>query len=287
MDFRKINLIFVIVFIGLNLFLFSIYREGQNEQEVVVRSNQTEGIESRLKNDNVTVAVKLSDEHREGYYLSAEQSDFSQAITTARKEQADTELFRTNTTISDNELIFYPQKSSYITTEKPDVTLEAFLGQKSLVLFGGDYQYAADLSNLDDEYPQIVGTQSFEGIPFNDASAQITINLETEKERLKVAKYVQTHLENIEPLREKMKLYSEAEVVNTLFINNKLPTNSKITKTLLAYSQTLEVREKNVFVPVWFVWIESSDKTVQIERVNALNNTIVTSNYLPKVENTE
>ncbi len=41
---------------------------------------------------------------------------------------------------------------------------------------------------------------------------------------------------------------------------------------------------KNVYVPVWHVAIETSDKVVQIESVNAFSNTIVTNNTVPKVE---
>ena len=52
----------------------------------------------------------------------------------------------------------------------------------------------------------------------------------------------------------------------------------------LAYSCILKVREKNVYVPVWHVAIETSDKVVQIESVNAFSNTIVTNNTVPKVE---
>ena len=44
------------------------------------------------------------------------------------------------------------------------------------------------------------------------------------------------------------------------------------------------VLEKNVYVPVWHVAIETSDKVVQIESVNAFSNTIVTNNTVPKVE---
>lgn len=39
-----------------------------------------------------------------------------------------------------------------------------------------------------------------------------------------------------------------------------------------------------MYVPVWHVAIETSDKVVQIESVNAFSNTIVTNNTVPKVE---
>lgn len=82
----------------------------------------------------------------------------------------------------------------------------------------------------------------------------------------------------------KTELYTEEEAINTLYINNKIPRGSKILWRQLAYSCILKVREKNVYVPVWHVAIETSDKVVQIESVNAFSNTIVTNNTVPKVE---
>ena len=73
MDFRKIEWIFFLVFVGLNIFLFSIYWNNQHEQSLVTSSNQREDILQRLDNDEIKIKEDVSDEHREGYYLSAEQ----------------------------------------------------------------------------------------------------------------------------------------------------------------------------------------------------------------------
>lgn len=97
-------------------------------------------------------------------------------------------------------------------------------------------------------------------------------------------KYTQTHLTNIEQLREKTELHTEEEAINTLYVNNKISRGSNILWRQLAYSRILKVREKNVYVPVWYVAIETPDKTYQIETVNAFSNTIITNNSIPKVE---
>ncbi|HDT8025123.1 TPA: hypothetical protein RD635_002432, partial [Enterococcus faecalis] len=52
MDFKRIEWIFFLAFLGLNIFLFGIYREGQQEESNVSSSSQTESIESRLEKDN-------------------------------------------------------------------------------------------------------------------------------------------------------------------------------------------------------------------------------------------
>ena len=64
-------------------------------------------------------------------------------------------------------------------------------------------------------------------------------------------------------------MHTEEEAINTLYVNNKISRGSNILWRQLAYSRILKVREKNVYVPVWYVAIETPDKTYQIETVNA------------------
>ena len=79
---------------------------------------------------------------------------------------------------------------------------------------------------------------------------------------------------------------SEKEAVNTLYLNNKLPSHSKILWTELAYTMILKVREKNVYIPAWFIAFQlDGDDTIQIETVNAFSNRIITNNAVQKVEN--
>lgn len=80
MDFRKIEWIFFLVFIGLNIFLFSIYWNNQHEQSLVTNSNQREDILQRLENDDISVTDEVTDDHKEGYYLSAEQDTFESLV---------------------------------------------------------------------------------------------------------------------------------------------------------------------------------------------------------------
>ena len=207
MDFKRIEWIFFLAFLGLNVFLFNIYSEARSEQQNVLQSNQTIPIEQRL----------------------------------ASKDQ---------------------------------------------VLYGDEYHYRKNLSLLDQEYPTIVASQSYETIPFNDSSSRIDMTLASSDKLLQIAKYTQTHISNITPLREKMTLYSEKEAVNTLYLNNKLPSHSKILWTELAYTRILIVGDRNVYIPAWFVAVKAdADVNIQIETVNAFSNRIITNNAVQKVEN--
>lgn len=280
MDFRKIEWIFFLVFIGLNIFLFSIYWNNQHEQSLVTNSNQREDILHRLENDEIQVKKAVSDEHREGYYLSAEQDNFESML----NAPADQTLTG-NWTISDRVLTNLPNEETEFDLKKATSSFNRLMRDKEFIVEGTEYTYLPDISKKDDELGKIVGAQSYEGIPFIDETSRLTLDIEKSDDQDRVSKYTQTRLKDIEPLREKMTLASEKEILNTLYINNNIPSKSTITNIYLGYFRTLEVREKNVYVPVWFVKIKTSDKTTQIEKVNALNNQVITNNLVPKVEN--
>lgn len=280
MDFRKIEWIFFFVFIGLNIFLFSIFWSNQHEQSLVTNSNQREDIVHRLKNDDIELKDKISDEHREGYYLSAEQDDFQELLS----EPANQTIAQT-ASVSDKILTDYPNQNREFDLKATQQSFNQLMKEKTFIMDGQQYSYLPDISKKESDLAKIVGAQSYEGIPFMDETSRVTLDVEKSNKEVQVLKYTQTRLKEIEPLREKMSLYSEKEILNTLYINNNIPAKSTITNIYLGYFRTLEVREKNVYVPVWFVKIKTADKTTQIEKVNALNNQVITNNLVPKVEN--
>lgn len=281
MDFKRIEWIFFLAFLGLNIFLFGIYREGLQEEHNVAYSDQTEPIENRLAKDDITYKGTLSAEKPEGYYLSGEQTDFAAAIKKGQVEHKN--FYNSGTDITDNTLVNYPQKNYFIDEKDVETSLRAFLSEKDAVLYGNEYQYFPEISKLKSSTPEVLAVQTYKGIPFYDDTAKLIISEEKADNLLKITKYTQTHIENIEELRDKMDLYSQRDAVDTLYVNNKIPSNSKLSFIKLAYSRIYKVREKNVYVPVWFVGIINSDSS-QIEQVNAVSNTIITNNTVPKVE---
>ncbi|MGL9919987.1 hypothetical protein IGK44_002094 [Enterococcus sp. DIV1248a] len=287
MDFKKIEWIFFVAFLGLNVFLFSSYHDAVYQENNVIRSNQTESIQQRLASDDITYTGKISSENKQGYYLSAEQTNLSTSLANYRK--AGKSGLLASGVFLDGDVLTKSLSSSdaeknVIDPDKISSSLEDFLSNKNNILFGNDYVYTKNFSHLEEEPLEIQASQEYESIPFNDDTAKIVLSLEKNDNDYSITKYMQTHLSDIEQLREKTELYTEEEAINTLYINNKIPRGSKILWRQLAYSCILKVREKNVYVPVWHVAIETSDKVVQIESVNAFSNTIVTNNTVPKVE---
>lgn len=290
MDFKRIEWIFFLVFLGLNIFLFGIYQESTQDESNVNNSSQTESIEKRLEKDNIVYDGKLASDKLSGYYLSAEQTNFRENLVDENGNVLKDQL-KSRIEYIDNGIIGYPDKNFFIDEKetkdpsKIQETVKAFLKEKSVVLFGEEYQYLNNFSSLSGEFPELSIGQVYKGIPFKDDTAAMTISLEKSEDLLKLNKYSQTHIESIEELRDKMDLYSQKDAVETLYINNRIPGNSSITFIKLAYSRIYKIREKNVYVPVWFIGISSSENSLQIEHVNAMSNTIITNNTVPKVEN--
>ncbi|EOH98012.1 two-component system regulatory protein YycI [Enterococcus pallens] len=281
MDFRKIEWIFFIAFLGINMFLFSIYWSSRHEQSLVTNSNQREDISQRLQNDDIHYKGTISDQHFEGYYLSAEQDELY-----SRLDQEQNAAIRNSSYVSDKILTSKSLETREFNLKEVKKSFNELMRDPEFIMSGDQYMYVPSISKKDDEGSKIVGAQTYEGIPFIDETSRVTLNVETTSDdTTQVTDYTQTLLREIEPLREKMSLYSEKEILNTLYINNNIPPGSTIQEIYLGYFRTLEVQEKNVYVPVWFVRIENADKVIQIEKVNAISNQVISNNSVSKVEN--
>lgn len=288
MDFKKIEWIFFVAFLGLNVFLFSSYHESINQEHTVIRSDQTESIKKRLANDDITYTGDFSSESKQGYYLSAEETELSQTLFKYRQDNNRRGLLESGVSINDNiltkTLSDSESESKVLDPNRIASSLNEFLDNEEDVLFGNEYIYMKNFSVLEGDSPEITASQTYERLPFYDDTAKLIFSLEKKGDEYRILKYTQTHLTNIEQLREKTELHTEEEAINTLYVNNKISRGSNILWRQLAYSRILKVREKNVYVPVWYVAIETPDKTYQIETVNAFSNTIITNNSIPKVE---
>lgn len=286
MDFRRIEIIFLVAFFFLNIFLFSIYNESHDEQTLVTRVNQKIDIEERLKADKIDYTGQLSAKQQSGYYLSAVQNDLGNEIVKVRKQLKDASLFTNNVEIKDKMLLMSPNKSIEI-SKKANLSnfMKELLANKQLIINGDLYSYHADFTTKTKDYLELIACQSFEGLMIHDETAQIKLSLKEENDKYYLAKYQQMQLSNLIPLREKMTVVSEKDALNTLYINNKLLKNDQILWRKLAYTLILQVRGKNVYIPAWFIAIKHDDGKTEIEVVNAFRNRIITNSTVRKVEN--
>lgn len=285
MDFKRIEAIFLVAFLCLDIFLFSIYRQSQNEQ-TPINNSSTIKITQRLKEDKIKYEGKISSEHTDGYYLSATQTNLNTELQNMKKTKKLENVDVLRSSVKDNLLSLTPEKDLFVNKKGqiPTLVRETLTNQKEIIL-GKDYRYQDEIHQQSDGYLDVYACQKYEGIPINDITAQIKFTLKKNDENYRLEKIQQMHLSNLTALREKMPLVSEEDALTTLYINNKLSKNDEILWSKLAYTLVLQVRGKNVYVPAWFVSIRHEDKKEQVEIVNAFRNRIITNAAVRKVEN--
>ena len=285
MDFKRIEAIFLVAFLCLDIFLFSIYRQSQNEQ-TPINNSSTIKITQRLKEDKIKYEGKISSKHTDGYYLSATQTNLNTELQNMKKTKKLENIDVLRSSVKDNLLSLTPEKDLSVNKKGqiPTLIRETLTNQKEIIL-GKDYRYQDEIHQQSDGYLDVYACQKYEGIPINDITAQIKFTLKKNDENYRLEKIQQMHLSNLTALREKMPLVSEEDALTTLYINNKLSKNDEILWSKLAYTLVLQVRGKNVYVPAWFVSIRHEDKKEQVEIVNAFRNRIITNAAVRKVEN--
>ncbi|MFW8052514.1 two-component system regulatory protein YycI [Vagococcus fluvialis] len=270
MDFKRVEGIFLVVFLFLNMFLFYVYQEGKTEQKTVSTGTISENIEERLRADDIKVPHSLSEKIHQGYYLSAEEGQFFQDA----KEQLKNQEWQVNDAQLTSQL--FSKTDTVIDSDNGEKEVEDFITKKGNVLYSDEYKYSTFESQKDTKY---MFHQEWEGLPVYDETSQLSVNLQ--KDNVEVAtidSYEQTYITNIEALRDPQKLISEREAIISLYTNNRLQSGNKIKWIELGYTRIFTVREKNVYIPAWFVAVESNKNNIQIEKVNAFSSAIISSN---------
>lgn len=276
MDFKKIETIFLVAFLGVNMFLISIFIQNKKANDNLNNGEERDSIEVRLEKDHITYEGELSTEKVKGYFLSGEDMTWEYAEDTTGVQKATTNENHQSSSL----------RNEYVVSQNnAEKEMKKLLNDPSFFGYPGEYLYQPLLSSFGKENPKIVATQFYEELPFNDDSAKLDIKLRAMQQgsfQLESLSY--THLTNIVPLREKQELISKRAAVATLYYNSKIPQEAKINWCFLAYGKILKVREKNVYVPIWFISVTPKEDKTRIEQINAVNNTIITNNAIPTVE---
>ncbi|MCH4176640.1 MAG: two-component system regulatory protein YycI [Streptococcaceae bacterium] len=280
MDFKNIQNIFIAVFVILNFFLFSIYQENRAKYGSV--SNQIKSnIEYRLEKDDIEVDT-LSTKHQKGYYLSAEKKE----LVTEFKNLDVKNIVES----SNGEIKATPTNVIYLDKKVDDAAIKQLLKKSTSIYNASEYSYLSSFSYYDKKEGEIVLSQSYKSLPFLDENSRTVLDLTVTDNLYKFTLISQNYLINIKPLREAEDLISEREAIIALYNNLRIPEKSKILSLQLGYTRIIELNRENVYVPTWFVKVQSevkSNKTTQIEKVNALNSNIITETTVTKINESE
>lgn len=272
MDFKRIERIFIIVFFALNVFLLYTYAVGNAERRDDVEKNISDNIEEELKSEDITFTGELSTEVSKGYYLSAVATDWDSIPEVANDKRL--------TMLDKNQsLTGYIEEGNQPEISSANMAAEAaeFVSESDVIYYGKDYNF---LSVDADANQQLVFYQSYDGLPIYDDTSKLTLSLVEKKDNLRIVGYTATHIDAIAPLREKQDMISEKDAIITLFVNNKFTSDTKIKWSRLGYVHIYTVNGKFVYAPAWLVAFEASNNNLQIERVNAFTNSIISASVI-------
>ena len=251
MDFRRIEWIFLVVFVGLNIFLGISYFQVQQVDLATITD---------ITRDQIKLP-HLSKKTPQGDYLASQANT---ALSAARSL-----LVKQQVTISEGD--YQELQASLdepITLKKNQEQQQLATFVKNNVYHGKEYEYAPALSN--DE--RIVFAQHPKAGLIYDRRAVVTLHVNDNR----LVSYTQTYLSKLSVLRDRLNLMSEQDAVIALYRDNDIPNNSAIVSTKLAYSYLLDAKGSTVYVPAWYIGVKNrATGNVTVKRVNAITRTVM------------
>lgn len=252
LDFKRVEKIFILVFLILSLFLGAIL--FQNSQDIYSGYGNN-NILRELKNNQIAFAS-----HK---IWSKKQYDCSyyKANTTNL-----TKLYENNRINSEILSIFLNNRDRVPTKKYSD-----FIKNKNFVLEGSDYKHR--LPDLKDN--QIVFTESMAGKPIFSYASQLILKYSKHKY---IDGYQQGHISNIEPIGNFRKTISSRQAVIDLYQKNNISNNSKIEWSKLGYVRIIRGSDNDVYMPVWAFLIKNKNNNkLTFKTLGAYTGTLITN----------
>ncbi|KRN00376.1 YycH protein [Lactobacillus taiwanensis DSM 21401] len=265
MDFKRIEWIFLVVFIGINIFL--VIELWQTPTLLSAHSTPTQtDIKSETSADQITIP-KVNDKQGDGYYLAAKvDNSWSKKAAAQINEQVETNA-------SDNSISVNLNKPVTISKKQKEALKEVirFKNNSQNVYQGKDYVYIPELSEEDD---YVFSQNTKYGEVFSN-TARLHIIVKNNQ----IVSYSQRYVNDLNPVRERQNTISSKAAVNSLYTYSELPNNSKIIWLKQVYTRLITVRGSSIYIPTWVAAIENNNsKTVTLKRVNAFTGTIIQNN---------
>lgn len=275
MDHRRIEWLFLIIFLLIDLYLgveiwrspVSLSNRGASEESGVM------GIRAEMRADGIDLPAKLSQTPASGYYLAAKNRDcLSSKVSSLTSINA-------NYNKATNSLTATPKIAVAVSGNHAAVLrqLEAFKNKPQNVPAGRQYRYEPNMSSTDNY--TFVQSTAYGNI--YDSDGQLTINIKNGQ----ISNYTITYLSKVKRVRELQSTISPWHAIRAMYLNRELANNSRVTKIKLGYSELTEVRGSIILLPTWLVWVENKNtQTVSLKRVNAYTAQILQTNSTYSVE---
>ena len=269
MDFRRIEWLFLVAFIVIDISLFAAFqRDTSGETDTSSnRSSSDTTILKEMRADNISFKAP-SKKSGEGYYISTSNDSSIKSNLTSLSNQ--TVRYQSDGTITST----FKTPITGVDTQHPDKTLDTVVSNSTLILNGTDYTYNAKLSSRN----TVVYTQKVADGPIYSRYGEIRFSLTNAGT---VTGYTQGYLANVSTLREKTETISERKALIWLYQYNQIPNNTKVVWTKLAYTRYFNLKNSSVYIPTWVVAVKSNSGNnagvLQLKHVNAFTGAILTN----------
>ena len=265
MDFKRIEWIFLIVFIGINIFLGIELWQTPTLLSAGSTPTQTD-IKSETSADQITIP-KVNDKQEDGYYLAAKtDNSWIKKATQQVKGQVENNS-------SENLISVHLDKPITLSKNKKEALRQVmrFKDDSQNVYQGKNYTYLSELSEGDD----YIFNQKTKYGEFFAATARLHIIVKDNQ----IISYSQSYVDYLNPVRERQNTISSKAAVDSLYTYSELPNNSKVILLKQVYTKLLTVKGNTIYIPTWLAAIENNtSKTVTLKRVNAFTGTIIQNN---------
>lgn len=258
MDWNKTKTIFIVVFLILNVFLYSQYLSSYNEAQKVELLIEKK-IDAMLQDDNIKYS-DLPNVVKTAPYISTKVRKF-----TIEDFPAAPNLV--GEIIDNNKLQVTFKKPIYLGLSVTKDRVNEFVKQ---------YIPTSDayiLWEIDTEKKQAIFFQMVDDKTFYyNVNGYIKLSWNDNNE---VTYYEQTMLEKIEALEQQEMILQPLEVLEVLYARNLLKPNSSVTTMNLGYSTFVQIIETQVFTPTWEVRVKLEDGKEEVFFINAVAGKVI------------
>jgi regulatory protein YycI of two-component signal transduction system YycFG len=265
MDFKKIENIFLITFLLLNIYLLVSYLNRNDIQQATSAPGQVNLIREM---EQISISIPtLQEEERDVYYVQADSNKLLEDNVDQLENQAgsvaqDGSLY--TSILSDPIEIEGNPDDGF--TEEDFAKLNAFILNGS-ILFGEEYMFL----RYDRSQNRFVYAQEVEGIPVADGTSEISLFYGSDGN---IISYQQTYAGPMIPQGSTQVVITDRQAIEVLFQNNEISSNSTVGQPILTYYRTLHLEDLSMYGPVWYVPVTDASGE-KVLRVDALERTII------------
>ncbi|ETY75753.1 two-component system regulatory protein YycI [Lactiplantibacillus fabifermentans] len=255
MNFRKIEWIFVVAFVVLDIFLAYMFIQTSSGDSSKTSSDTATTVIREMRDDNISFSNPDTKEGT-GYYIAGNNDSGLKADLSQLTEQ--TTRIGTN-----GKLMSTLRTSVTVDSNHPQSDLDEFVKQSTNVIHGTQYVYSSQLSS-NGEYVYVQKVADGE-ILTGTGQLRLIVNKNNQ-----LISYTQTYVNNVKTLREKAVTISEKKALVALYQYNQVSNNSRIVWSKLGYSRLIRLKDSSVYVPTWIFAVRSKNSSnLSLHRINA------------------